>query len=330
MPLKKERPRLLAWMKPDGTRRQQILSVCLVPDQKGVPISLYSRIMDQQSGKIYRLLKKSQEEYQEGRQDLEVLLSGLGLLPPDVEDLSDRDFVMQIMDEGQELRTWIGSAIRPSGKDPMEIPGARELYDSLTLEEWMKALDDEVTGRMEDEECRDTVDSINHPSIKNKAEKQGEKQDSKPEPATELSKSDKEKTDQFAGNKIFTSDAVAAARARLKAKLNTLRSGFDPELFYLGVQASLYHVEAGTRKFSDYANIMLEEFGEVFRPYLKIWYNAARDWPGVDSTGMQSYDEVQAIPTGKEEFFLDNEESAADDLTSANLSNTEEHCECRQ
>jgi hypothetical protein len=99
--------------------------------------------------------------------------------------------------------------------------------------------------------------------------------------------------------KLSQLNTVAAARARLKAKLNTLRSGFDPELFYLGVQASLYHVEAGARKFSDYAKVMLDEFGEVFRPYLKMWYNAARDFPGMDSMGMDSYDMVQAVAAGK-------------------------------
>ena len=146
-PSKRETPPILAWMQPDGSRRQQILSVALVPDQKGVPSSLYYRIMDQQASKVFRLLKRSQEEYQEGRQDLETLLAGLGLLPPDVEGLSDWDFVTQIMDDGQELLTWIAPSIRTKEKELREIPGARELYDNLTLEEWMKALDDEVTGR---------------------------------------------------------------------------------------------------------------------------------------------------------------------------------------
>ncbi len=78
---------------------------------------------------------------------MENLLDGLGLLPPDLENLDDREFVMQLMDDGQELRTWIGGAFTAMGKTVEEVPGARELYENLTLEEWMRALDEEVSGR---------------------------------------------------------------------------------------------------------------------------------------------------------------------------------------
>jgi hypothetical protein len=36
--------------------------------------------------------------------------------------------------------------------------------------------------------------------------------------------------DKFSSNKIFTSSAIEAAKARLAAKRNSLRTGFDPEL----------------------------------------------------------------------------------------------------
>ena len=38
---------------------------------------------------------------------------------------------------------------------------------------------------------------------------------------------------QFADNKLFTADKVAAARARLKSKMGNLNSGLDPELYLL-------------------------------------------------------------------------------------------------
>ena len=41
--------------------------------------------------------------------------------------------------------------------------------------------------------------------------------------------------DQFADNKLFTSDMVAAARARLKSKLANLNSGLDPEIVIDGM-----------------------------------------------------------------------------------------------
>ena len=40
----------------------------------------------------------------------------------------------------------------------------------------------------------------------------------------------KTETDQFADNKLFTADKVAAARARLKSKFGRLNSGIDPEI----------------------------------------------------------------------------------------------------
>ena len=146
MKFKPAKRQLLAWMQPDGNRRQQILSVALVPLQPGIPIGLYGQIMAQQPSKLYRLLKKSQEEYPEGRADLAARLEGLGLLPYEATpELSDWDFVNQVM-EG-EIMMYL--SIRPpkGEKEPTEIPGARELYEELTLEEWMNALDAEVSGR---------------------------------------------------------------------------------------------------------------------------------------------------------------------------------------
>ena len=37
------------------------------------------------------------------------------------------------------------------------------------------------------------------------------------------------------GNKIFTDDAAAAARALLKSKLNQINSGIDPEILQAGI-----------------------------------------------------------------------------------------------
>jgi hypothetical protein len=54
-------------------------------------------------------------------------------------------------------------------------------------------------------------------------------------------------------NTIFTDDAAARARARLKAKLGTLRSGFDPEMLQDGLTLAGYYVERGARTFTAYA-----------------------------------------------------------------------------
>jgi len=74
------------------------------------------------------------------------------------------------------------------------------------------------------------------------------------------------------GNKVFTDEAAAAARARLRAKLGRPMSGVDPELLLDGITLAGWHVERGARKFATFAQAMLADLGETVRPYLKSWY----------------------------------------------------------
>jgi hypothetical protein len=100
-----------------------------------------------------------------------------------------------------------------------------------------------------------------------------------------------------ASNTFFTQDAAARARARIKARIKgtTLTAGFDPELMLDGLTLSGFHIEAGARKFADYAKAMLGDLGEAIRPYLSNWYEAVRTFPGFDNVGMTPPDEVQRI-----------------------------------
>lgn len=92
----------------------------------------------------------------------------------------------------------------------------------------------------------------------------------------------------FDGNKLFTADKVAAARARMKSKLNQLNSGLDPELVVDGMTLAGAYIEAGTRKFSAYANAMVDDFGPKIAPYLLSFYEAVRHYPGLDTDGMST------------------------------------------
>jgi hypothetical protein len=71
-----------------------------------------------------------------------------------------------------------------------------------------------------------------------------------------------------ANNKTFTADAAAAARERLRAKLNQLNAGFDPEIMLDGLTLAGFHIEAGARSFADYAKAMLSDLGDQVRPFL--------------------------------------------------------------
>jgi len=73
-------------------------------------------------------------------------------------------------------------------------------------------------------------------------------------------------------NTIFTEDAAAAARARLKSKLGRVNTGLDPETMRDGITLAGYHIEKGARTFTAYAKAMIEDLGEAVKPYLKSWY----------------------------------------------------------
>lgn len=76
-------------------------------------------------------------------------------------------------------------------------------------------------------------------------------------------------------NTVFTRDAYEAARARLKAKMNRLNSGFDPEMLMDGITIAGFHIEAGARKFHDFAKAMIDDMGADITPYLKQLYSMA-------------------------------------------------------
>lgn len=103
---------------------------------------------------------------------------------------------------------------------------------------------------------------------------------------------DAELAAQFANNKIFTADKVEAARARLRAKLGTLNSGFDPELALDGLTIAGAYIESGVKTFAAYSKAMVEDFGDKIKPYLLSFYEGARAYPGIDKTGMTPQDQA--------------------------------------
>lgn len=97
--------------------------------------------------------------------------------------------------------------------------------------------------------------------------------------------------DRFSGNKLFTADKVAAARARMKSKFGQLNSGLDPELLIDGMTIAGAYIESGVRKFSDYAKSMVDDFGTGVKPYLLSFWEGARNYPGLDTEGMTSVEQ---------------------------------------
>jgi len=97
------------------------------------------------------------------------------------------------------------------------------------------------------------------------------------------------------GNKVFTAEDAEKARQTLRAKLNNLNAGLDPETFQAGLSLAGYHIEAGARSFAAYSKAMIDDMGDAVRPYLKQFYMAVKFDPrATDIEGMDSAATVEA------------------------------------
>lgn len=107
-----------------------------------------------------------------------------------------------------------------------------------------------------------------------------------------------QKKTEASGNRLVTDERYAELCERMRKKLlGQMNIGIDPEILAIGTEMAVYHLEKGSRKFAEYAKAMIADLGDSIRPYLKAFYNGARDLPEVSENGfntdMTSYDEVQ-------------------------------------
>jgi len=102
------------------------------------------------------------------------------------------------------------------------------------------------------------------------------------------------------GNKLVTDERYAELRLKMMQKLKgQMNMGIDPEILAIGTEMAVYHIEKGARKFVEYAKAMIADLSDAIRPYLKAFYNGARDLPEMQESGlaaeMDSYADVQAV-----------------------------------
>lgn len=123
------------------------------------------------------------------------------------------------------------------------------------------------------------------------------------ESATAAAKSATQQTstpEYGASNKLVSQDRAAELRKKLKAKFSQLNSGLDPEILAIGTELAVFHLEAGVRKFADFARTMASDLDvpiNRLRPYLRSWYNGGRDMmedSGISIEGMDSPETVRA------------------------------------
>lgn len=104
-----------------------------------------------------------------------------------------------------------------------------------------------------------------------------------------------------ASNTLVTRDRAEEVRKRLREKLRgQLSSGIDPEILAMGAELAAFHIEAGARRFADFARAVAQDLDtttEKLRPFLRAWYNGARDMledTGHDIAGTDDADAVRA------------------------------------
>lgn len=97
---------------------------------------------------------------------------------------------------------------------------------------------------------------------------------------------------------LVSDQRMAELKERLRRKLGgQMNIGIDPEILSIGLEIAVGHIDRGIKSFTDFARVMIADLGDTIRPYLKAFYNGARELPEVIETGlannMTPYDEVQ-------------------------------------
>ncbi|MFC4672646.1 helicase-related protein, partial [Dysgonomonas termitidis] len=131
-----------------------------------------------------------------------------------------------------------------------------------------------------------------------------------------------------ANNKLVSTERYEELKKRMRDKLNNLNAGIDPELFAIGAEMAVYNIEAGARKFADFAGRMIDDLGDNIRPYLKAFYEGARQMPGME-TIREEMDSFQIVNS----FDVDNltifEEESNTPNTNVNETNSDNRSDNR-
>ncbi|MCI7654299.1 MAG: strawberry notch C-terminal domain-containing protein [Bacteroidales bacterium] len=131
------------------------------------------------------------------------------------------------------------------------------------------------------------------PSGKQKTE---EKPKAKAKRTTDKKETEKPKKANAGQFGLVSDERMEELKKRLRAKLNNLNMGVDPEVLAIGLELTAGYIDRGVKKFAEYSKAMINDLGDVVRPYLKAFYNGVRDMPEITENGldkeMDDYDTV--------------------------------------
>ena len=85
---------------------------------------------------------------------------------------------------------------------------------------------------------------------------------------------------------LVSDERMEELKKRLRAKLNNLNMGVDPEVLAIGLELTAGYIDRGVKKFAEYSKAMINDLGDVVRPYLKAFYNGVRDMPEITGNGL--------------------------------------------
>ena len=186
-----------------------------------------------------------------------------------------------------DKKTGLTTLKRDDVSGPIPIGDGRFNYTANSPEEMLEIV---RNPKNFNQELRDAVETI----LENKVKIREIVRTEKAEATEQESKSENNPS----GNRLVTDERYAELRERMRKKLlGQMNMGIDPETLAIGTEMAVYHIEKGTRKFAEYATAMIADLGDAIRPYLKAFYNGARDLPEVAENGLDAdmtpYDEVQ-------------------------------------
>ena len=186
-----------------------------------------------------------------------------------------------------DKKTGLTTLRRDDVSGPIPIGDGRFNYTANSPEEMLEIV---RNPKNFNQELRDAVETILENKVKIREIVREEK--------AAAAKQEPKPGNNPSGNRLVTDERYEKLKKKMKLKIRgQMNMGIDPEILAIGTEMAVYHIEKGSRKFAEYATAMIADLGDAIRPYLKAFYNGARDLPEVAENGLDAdmtpYDEVQ-------------------------------------
>lgn len=183
---------------------------------------------------------------------------------------------------------WV--AIKVDEESPITVLEVNENKDNVEVVGWYR-LDDRNLGRIKRQAEREGGELLiltpkgaaaSLSTLPLNSSSVGKDKQSSPK---KQEKTEKKNEGQFG---LVSDERMEELKKRLRAKLNNLNMGVDPEVLAIGLELTAGYIDRGVKKFAEYSKAMINDLGDVVRPYLKAFYNGVRDMPEITSNGLDA------------------------------------------